>query len=585
MGRYRFLRMPFGISSAPEIFHKKFKQTFEGLDEEHDERLRKVLQRASERNVKFNKSKCKFNISKVNFLGHEITNAGIKPDYNKIKTIKELKPPENKEALQGILGVLIKKDVIFEWTKLHSDAFDKLKEMLISEPVLQYYDSKLPSTLSVDASKDGLGAVLLQNNLPVIYASKSLTESQKKYAQIEKEALGIAFGCHRFHQYVYGRKVIVETDHRPLEAIFKKPLVLCPLRLQRILIKLQQYELIVKYKPGKELVIADTLSRTKAEGDSLFDDWEKREVEVTIEEVNVNLLISENKRDQIRLATELDKELNLLKNYVVEGWPEKREQLNEETKKYWECKELITVHDGVLYKSNRMIVPENLKSAMLKRIHFIHMGIEKCKYRARRCFNWVGMKKDIEEVVNKCQICLKYRKTNTKEPLECSEVPDKPWQVVGTDLFYFQGKNYVLIVDYFSKFVEFELIPKLTSSNTINAIKSIFSRHGVPETIRSDGGIQYTSEEFQKFVKEWNIKHIVSSPTNAQSNGMVERHIQTIKKMLIKADEDNKDVYLTLLEYRNTPISKDLASPAEILMGRKIKGLLPIKDEKEKYVE
>ncbi|XP_060873973.1 uncharacterized protein K02A2.6-like [Metopolophium dirhodum] len=599
MGRYRFLRMPFGISSAPEIFHKKFKQTFEGLEgvdtyiddiivygknkEEHDERLRKVLQRAR----------------------HEITNEGVKPDYNKIKTIKELKPPENKEALQRILGVvnyvgkflpnvaqinaplreLIKKDVIFEWTKLHSDALDKLKEMLISEPVLQYYDSKLPLTLSVDASKDGLGAVLLQNNLPVIYASKSLTESQKKYAQTEKEALGIAFGCHRFHQYIYGRKVKVETDHRPLESIFKKPLVLCPLRLQRILIKLQQYELIVKYKPGKELLIADTLSRIKSEGDSIFDDWENREVEVTIEEVNVSTSINENKREQIKSATELDKELNLLKHYVIEGWPEKREQLNEETKKYWECKELTTVYDGVLYKSNRIIVPESLKSEMLKRIHFNHMGIEKCKYRARSCLYWVGMNKDIEGVVNKCQICLKYRKTNTKEPLECSEVPDKPWQVVDTDLFYFQGKNYVFIVDYFSKFVEFVMIPKLTSSNTINAIKSNFSRHGVPETIRSDGGTQYTSEEFQKYIKEWHIKHIISSSTNAQSNGMVERHIQTIKKMLIKADEDNKDVYLTLLEYRNTPISKDLASPAEILMGRKIKGLLPIEDEKGKYVK
>jgi|UniRef100_A0A2S2R0U0 transposase InsO family protein len=140
------------------------------------------------------------------------------------------------------------------------------------------------------------------------------------------------------------------------------------------------------------------------------------------------------------------------------------------------------------------------------------------------------MNKDIEEVVNRCQICLKYRKTNTKEPLECSDVPEKPWQVVGTDLFYFQGKNYVMLVDYFSKFVEFVMIPKLTSLNTINAIKSNFSRHGIPEIIRSDGGTQFTSEEFQHFLKEWHIEHIVSSPTNAQSNGMVERHIQTVKK-------------------------------------------------------
>ncbi|KAF0747865.1 Uncharacterized protein FWK35_00020961 [Aphis craccivora] len=291
---------------------------------------------------------------------------------------------------------------------------------------------------------------------------------------------------------------------------------------------------------------------------------------------------NENKREQFKLATESDKELNMLKEYVIKGWPEKREQLNEENRKYWDSKELITVHDGVLYKSNRIIVPESLRNEMLKKIHFNHMGIEKCKYRARTCLYWLGMNKDIEEVVNRCQICLKYRKANTKEPLECSEVPDRPWQVVGTDLFHFQGKNYIMLVDYFSKFIEFVMIPKLTSLNTINAIKStgylkLLDRTGVPNI----------HQKSKKFIKEWNIKHIlvVSSPTNAQSNGMIERYIQTLKKMLVKAEEDNKDIYLALLEYRNTPISKDLASPAEILMGRKINGLLPIEDDKRKYTE
>lgn len=129
--------------------------------------------------------------------------------------------------------------MIFDWNKKHNESLEKMIDMLVSEPILQFYDSCLPLTLSVDASKDGLGAVLQQNNLPFIYASKSLTETQKKYARIEKEVLGIAFGCHRFHQYIYGRKIYVETDHRPLESIFKKPLVLWPLRLQRVLIKLQ----------------------------------------------------------------------------------------------------------------------------------------------------------------------------------------------------------------------------------------------------------------------------------------------------------------------------------------------------------
>jgi hypothetical protein len=334
---------------------------------------------------------------------------------------------------------------MFEWIKLHSDTLDKIKDMLSTESVLQYYDCKLPLILSVDASKDGLGAVFLQNNLPIIYASKSLTDTQKKYAQIEKEYLGITFRYHRFHQYIYGRKVYVETDHHPLESIFKKPLALCPLRLQRILIKLQQYELVVKYKPGSELLIADTLNRIKSVGDSIFDYWEKREVEITIEEVNKYASISENKRAEFKLATESDKELNMLKSYVIEGWPEKRKLLDEEIKKYWNSKELITVHEGVLYKSNRIIVPKSLKKKMLEKIHLNHMGIEKCRYRAKTCLYWVGMNKNIEEVVNRCQICLKYRKTKTKEPLECSEVPNKPWQVVGTDLFHFQEKNYVML--------------------------------------------------------------------------------------------------------------------------------------------
>jgi hypothetical protein len=197
------------------------------------------------------------------------------------------------------------------------------------------------------------------------------------------------------------------------------------LRLQRILIKLQQYELVIKYKPGKELLIADTLSRIKSIGNSIFDDWQKKEVEITIEEVNKYALISKKKGAEFKLATESNKELNMLKSCVIEGWPDKREQLDEEIKKYWDSKKLIAVHEGVLNKFNRIIVSKSLKKEMLEKIHFNHMGIEKYRYRARTCLYWVGMNKNIE-VVNRCRICLKYRKTNTKELLECSEVPDKP---------------------------------------------------------------------------------------------------------------------------------------------------------------
>lgn len=193
-----------------------------------------------------------------------------------------MKTPKNKKELETFLGMLtyvsrfipnlaiknevlrnlLKKDSLWHWDGNTEKVFNELKETLCKAPVLRYFDINLPVTLSVDASKYGLGAVLLQNNLPIAYASKALTETEIKYAQIEKEALAIAFGCIKFDQYIFGKRVTIESDHKPLENIFRKPIFDCPARLQSIRLKLQRYDIDVKYKPGKELLLADALSRS-----------------------------------------------------------------------------------------------------------------------------------------------------------------------------------------------------------------------------------------------------------------------------------------------------------------------------------
>lgn len=155
----------------------------------------------------------------------------------------------------------MKKSVLRNWTQSHGLEFNHIKKLLTKSLVLQYYNEKEPLVLSVDSSKDGIGVVLLQNSAPVVYASKSLNETQRQYAQIEKEMLAIAYGCQRFHQYLFGKSFVVERDHKPVEAIFKKPLNKCHLRLQRLIINLQNYDLTVQYKPGSKLYITDTLSR------------------------------------------------------------------------------------------------------------------------------------------------------------------------------------------------------------------------------------------------------------------------------------------------------------------------------------
>ncbi|XP_063360657.1 uncharacterized protein K02A2.6-like [Cydia amplana] len=608
-GRYYFKRLPYGLCSAPEVFHRRYKEIFQNINgcevfvddlvvygkdqAEHDERLLKVLQMAKENGVKFNSTKCVFGKSEIEYLGHLLTKDGIKPDPTKIDSIIKMEKPQNVKELQRLLGMityvakfipslsqvcsplrnLIKKDVEWLWSKEHDDSFCELKKILVSDPVLQYYDVSRPVKLSVDASKDALGAVLLQNDLPVAYASKSMTSTQKLYAQIEKELLAILFGCSRYHQYIYGKQIEVETDHRPLESIFKKPICDIPLRLQRMRLHLQKYDIIVKYKPGKDLLIADALSRHNLKtNDNLLE----QEIEAQVRMVVSSLPVTDRKLQIFKDETNKDTDLQQIKYYILNGWPSIKDIPNS-LRPYFTFSGELYVCDELIFKNNCIIVPQTLRSDMLERIHYNHMGLDKCKARARSCMFWPFMSRDIENKVLNCSTCDRFKKNNIKEPMQIREMPNKPWWHLGTDVFHYKGKNFIIVVDYYSKYFEVSELKDLRPETTIDALKAIFSRFGIPEYLYSDGATNYTSIKFKEFVTSWGFVHKTSSPTYAQSNGLAERYIQITKNLFKKADYEQKDRYLSLLEYRNTPISKEFNynTPSELLMGRKIKGLLP----------
>ena len=311
-GRYRFLRMPFGIKSAPEVWQRTASQFFGDLDgtevimddilvwgrtqEEHDERLRKVLQRARDRNITLNRKKCKVGLSEVNYVGHVLSSKGLKVDDSKVIAIKQMESPKDKAAVLRFLGMiayigkfipnlsqrtsplreLTKKTVDWHWDNVHQECVDDLKKAISEAPVLAYFDPKKPVVISVDASSQGLGACVLQENQPVAYASRSLSSAEKNYGQIEKEMLAITYGCDKFHDYIYGHSsVTVETDHKPLQNLHKKPLAENPPRIQRMMLRIQKYDIQVKYRPGKELFIADTLSRSAtSSAENSEDDFE-----------------------------------------------------------------------------------------------------------------------------------------------------------------------------------------------------------------------------------------------------------------------------------------------------------------------
>ena len=225
-----------------------------------------------------------------------------------------------------------------------------------------------------------LGAVLLQNNHPIAYASRALTDTQQRYAQIEKEMLAVVFGCTKFHDYIYGMpNVEVESDHKPLEAILKKPLHQAPLRLQKMIMTTQKYSLNVTYQPGKELVLADTLSRAYLP-----------ECEESIEEeFDINILqtlpISNTKLHQLKKETKKDPHLQKLASVIATGWPETKQEVPEKCLPYWNYRDELSVCNDIIFKGEKVIIPNSMQQEMLRNIHssHLHLGVEKCKRRAR----------------------------------------------------------------------------------------------------------------------------------------------------------------------------------------------------------
>ena len=380
-----------------------------------------------------------------------------------------------------------------------------------------------------------MGACLIQEGHPVVYASRSLTVAEQHYAQIEKELLAIVFAFERFNKFIYGKQVTVESDHKPLEAIITKPLSQAPPRIQRLLIRLQKYQPMVKYVPGKFLFIADTLSRAylpaKGEQQELNED-----IEVMVHSMVTEIPASPEKIEELKKETAKDEALSELKKQMIEGWPNHKHEVPQNIAIYWNIRHDLSEAEGLIFKDHQLVIPTAMRRDMLNLIHESHLGIEKCKSRARAILFWPGMSNDIYEKVSKCATCATYKMKNQKEPMIAHHIPDRPWQKLGTDLCEHEGKNYLVVVDYYSKFIETALLPNKTAGTVITHLKSIFARHGIPEELVSDN-MPFNSKEFDEFAKEWGFKQTTSSPTYAQSNGMSEKAVQNVKRILKKADD------------------------------------------------
>ena len=563
------------------------------------QRLLAVLKKLNEAGLTLNKEKCVFNATSIKFLGQLVDNTGVKADPDKILAIQGLKPPTNVSELRRFLGMvnqlskfapnladetkplreLLSARNHWKWDAPQEQAFDKLKALLSSSEVLALYDPSLESTVSADASAYGLGAVLRQRQTdgklrPVAYISRALTPTEQRYAQIEKEALAITWACERFQDYLIGIHFNVETDHKPLVPLLStKSLDEMPLRIQRFRLRLMRYHYSISHVAGKELCTADTLSRAPVDIPDSQSQKLQQDVTAYVESVIDHLPATEKRLKEIQKEQEEDPACKQVKSFCQNGWPENA-KLEKLLKPYAAVKFELSIVGGLLLKGNRIVIPQKLRTDMIEKLHAGHQGLSKCRRRAQHSVWWPNIGKALKEKVFNCPICCQHRLAPT-EPLIPSELPDRPWQKVATDLFEFQKSQYLLVIDYYSRFIEIAKLSTTTSTNVITHLKSIFSRHGVPETVRSDNGPQYSSEQFAEFANQYGFSHITSSPKYPQSNGAAERAVRTIKDLLKKNKTHNGDMYMAMLAYRSTPLENGL-SPAELLMGRKLRTSVPV---------
>ncbi|PIK59033.1 hypothetical protein BSL78_04060 [Apostichopus japonicus] len=295
-GRFCFTRLPFGLISSQDIFQQDLDGILGGIanvfcikddiliaaetQEQHDIALQKVFQACRQNNIRLNSDKCYFNQVKVKLFGHILSADGIAPDPAKVSAIRNLKAPSTKQELQSLLGLvqylakfakmsqlteplrkLLQNDAAFVWTENHDAALDKIKYTITKAPVLAYFDASKPIEIQCDASMKGLGAVLVQDGRPVHFASKALTRAEANYSNIERETLAAVWATNYFKYYVFGRKFIICSDHKPLEDIAKKDISKMPSRLQRLMLQLQGYNYAIKYVSAQNVPMADCLSR------------------------------------------------------------------------------------------------------------------------------------------------------------------------------------------------------------------------------------------------------------------------------------------------------------------------------------
>ncbi|XP_059201274.1 uncharacterized protein K02A2.6-like [Centropristis striata] len=613
-GLFVYNRLPFGISSAPSIFQRIMENIMKDLpvvvflddllimgrsEEDHLHNLQRVLQRLQENGLRVKCSKCEFGKTQLEYLGHVLDERGIHPSEEKVRAIHEAPAPTNVKELQAFLGLLnyygrflpqqstvlaplyrlLRGDVVWKWTDAEQSAFVKCKDLLTSDQVLAHYDPSLPLTLACDASAYGIGAVIQHTmpngeERPIAYASRMLSPAEKKYSQIDKEALRLIYGVKKFHQYLWGRHFTLVTDHRPLLTLFGEHKSLPTLAAARI----QRWEIILSVY-DYNIVDCKSAEHSNADGLSRCPLPETSDTGTTVASATVHSLLAEHlqraplKATSVAQMTRTDSELARVYKYVMEGWPDKVEDT---LKVFFTKRSELSTEQGCVLWGTRVIVPSKMRKSLLEEIHSGHQGIVKTKALARNFVWWPNLDSDVEQMCKECETCQMEQKRPQHVPLNPWEFPGESWKRLHLDFARpFLNSMFMIVVDAYSKWLEVFRMSQITSQATVTRLRRLFASYGLPEQIVTDNATTFTSEEFQTFVKQNGILHTTSAPGHPATNGLAERYVQTFKTGMQKLANITVNIddrlSLFLMQYRTTPNCTTGQSPADLFLHRHVR--------------
>ncbi len=618
-GRFEYRRLPFGISIAPEIFHKAVVDALAGIPgvevfvddifihapdmAEHQSRVDQVWERLKKEGFTPNKEKCQIAQTRIRFLGHIIGEGLVAPDPDKIQAILDAADPTSRKDLKSFTGALswmrkhipnlndlldpfrplMKERTPWTWGPQERAQMTKIKTAVTKMLPLMMIRPGEQMILGCDASSYGLGACLTQLNeekeeRPVFFASRMMTDAEIKWAQIDKELLAIAWALERLDNFVYGQKIRVRTDHKPLLGLIKKPMANMSTRQQRLVARLLRYDFELEFIPGKELVVPDFLSRATTKEEPTcrckFMGTEVPLVDTYVSAISTSCL-SRELGDLVIASAANEGEYQATLGAYDGGWQTNKKN---ECGKYWPHRENIVREGELLLYQGQLVIPVGARKRILTSLHRGHAKQETMRKRAVDKVWWPGLSKDIKDYAAHCQTCQTLTPAQQREPMISFEIPPGPGLVWHSDFFEWQAKEYVFYVDAFSNWVEVYRAKTRSPSDLIKVTRLHFMRQGIPRQVHADQGSTYTAKEFREFCETWHVHLTWGSPKHPRGNAIAEAMVKKIKHLLKGANTED-EFTAAFLAMNQTPMALGRPTPAQLHFGRNLRDELNEKVE------